>query len=93
MTSSVPDSFIRALNALPLGTHPGHVQGRRYLVSKTMFNEGRSLKLVAEEIGGRDYISLNFYDLRTGPRLFPCEMPVEKVVAFVTRFTPDQDAA
>ena len=93
MTSCVPEDFIRALKALPTGTHPGHVQGRRYLASKTVFNAGRSLKLVAEEIGGRDYISLNFYDLRTGPRLFPCEMPVEKVVAFVTRFTPDQDAA
>jgi hypothetical protein len=50
---------------------------------------GSSAKLVAEELGGRDYISLNLYRLRSGARLKPCEMPREKVVDFVTGLRPE----
>lgn len=59
------------------------------MTTRTIFNAGRSTKLVAEELGGRDYISLNFYDLRSGARLKPCEMPAEKVIAFVLAYQPD----
>ena len=56
---------------------------RRYVWSKSTFNSGKSWKLVAEELGGSDYISLNFYALASGARLYPCEMPAAKVIAFV----------
>ena len=46
-------------------------------------------KLVAEELGGPDYISLNHYALRSGARLKPCEMPEAKVRAFVLNLIPD----
>nr|WP_300036755.1 hypothetical protein [uncultured Roseobacter sp.] len=77
------------MSALPVGTHTGHAHGRRYIFTKTLFNKGRSVKLVAEELGGSDYISLNFYWLKTGRRLFPCEMSREKVTRFVTALVPD----
>ncbi|QBF33558.1 hypothetical protein CFI11_20420 [Thalassococcus sp. S3] len=72
------------MRAWPSGTSEGQARGRRYHVSKSVFARGKSIKLVAHEIGGTDYISLNLYDLSAGPRLFPCEMPMEKVLAFLT---------
>jgi hypothetical protein len=74
---------LRRLADWPEGTVHGTSGGRRYVVSKTCFAEGRSVKLVATELGGPDYISLNVYDLRRGPLLKPCEMPEQKVVAFL----------
>ena len=59
------------------------------MVTKTAFAGGRSIKLVAEELGGTDYISLNWYDLGAGARLKPCEMPAAKVIAFVQALVPD----
>ncbi|MEP2640480.1 hypothetical protein [Roseobacter sp.] len=56
---------------------------RRYVVSKSRFAGGKSIKLVAHELGGADYISLNLYRLRSGARLFPCEMSHRKVMEFV----------
>ena len=32
------------------------------------------------------------YNLQSGARLYPCEMPADKVIAFVTAFRADQDA-
>lgn len=82
-------SFATALAALPLGTFQGTADRRRYVVTKSAFAGGKSIKLVAEELGGNDYISLNWYDLGTGGRLKPCEMPAAKVTAFVLALAPD----
>ncbi|MFY0692500.1 MAG: hypothetical protein JXR14_11335 [Paracoccaceae bacterium] len=73
-----------AFEAIPRGTHRVTYQNRPYVLTKSAFSGGRSEKLVAEELGGPDYISLNLYRLPSGPRLKPCEMPVSKVIAFVT---------
>jgi hypothetical protein len=78
------------LSALPVGTHTGTAHGKRYVATRSLFNNGRSTKLVAEELGGTDYISLNLYDLTAGPGLYPCEMPAEKVIAFLRDFVPDE---
>lgn len=86
-------AFSVALAALPEGTVRGAAHTRRYVATKTLFNQGRSVKLVAEELGGADYISLNCYLLSEGPLLKPCEMSAEKVVAFVLGFVPDQEEA
>lgn len=82
-------SFAAALRALPEGTFTGRAQGRRYIVTRQVLNGGRTVKLVAEELGGSDYISLNWFDLASGPRLKPCEMPEAKVRAFVAGLRPD----
>ncbi len=60
------------------------------MVSKTCFAGGRSTKLVATELGGTDYISLNVYDLRRGPLLKPCEMPEQKVIAFLVDLSAEK---
>lgn len=80
---SVDAGFLKAFHALPEGTHRDRFDGRRYIWSKTAFKNGKSWKLVAEELGGPDYISLNLYALASGARLYPCEMPAAKVITFV----------
>lgn len=81
---SVDPDFLVAFDALPSGGYGGTFDGRRYRVTKTQMSNGRSQKLEAEELGGNDYISFNLYRLATGEALLkPCEMPEEKVVAFV----------
>ena len=84
-----PDDVAALLDSVPEGTGQGSAEGRRYVVTRSQFNGGRSTKLVAEELGGAEYISLNFYRLDSGARLFPCEMPAEKVIAFLRHYRPD----
>ena len=90
--SEAPSGFVDALATLPEGSSRGRAHGRTYIATKTSYNTGRSVKLVAEELGGADYISLNLYKLASGARLYPCEMPADKVIQFVTGFHPDQEA-
>ncbi len=75
---------------MPEGTFRGTAAGRRYVVSKTRHAGGRGWKLVAEELGGGDYISLNLYRTARGALLRPCEMPTDKVIGFVLGVSPDQ---
>lgn len=89
MTAS--EAFDRAFFALPEGTFTGTYNGRRYNVSRTVHVHGKSHKLVAHELGGADYISLNLYCLTDGRLLLrPCEMPSDKVRRFVIGLTPDR---
>ena len=81
-------AFLDAFDALPQGTFTGMSGGRRYIVNRSDFAGGAAQKLVAEELGGSDYISLNLYRLASGTLLKPCEMPEAKVVAFVLGFIP-----
>ncbi|APX12308.1 hypothetical protein [Tateyamaria omphalii] len=82
-------TFETALGALPCGTFQGTAHGRRYVVTKSRFAGDKSIKLVAEELGGADYISLNWYALASGGRLKPCEMPEAKVREFVVDLVVD----
>lgn len=83
-------AFLAAFDALPLGGYGGTYEGRRYRVNKSAYSSGRSQKLEAEELGGTDYISLNLYRLADGTALLkPCEMPEDKVVAFVLGVVAD----
>ena len=83
------DAFLKAFHALPFGTFTGQADGRRYQVTRRTYAKGRSHELVAHELGGADYISMNLYDLQSGARLKPCEMPEAKVVDFVLALDPD----
>ncbi|MFK7836376.1 MAG: hypothetical protein AB8B60_09165 [Sulfitobacter sp.] len=84
-----PADVVARIKALPDGTATGTAFGRKYIFTHSTFSAGKATKLVAEELGGADYISLNIYDLAKGAQLYPCEMPAEKVIAFVQAFTPD----
>lgn len=78
-SSDLPDWIDR----IPEGYSEGRYQNRRYGISKQLFNEGRSAKIYAEELGGNDFISLNYYRTQQADQLKPCEMPAAKVRAFL----------
>lgn len=59
-------------------------------MDKTTHAAGRSVKLLAHDLAGTDFVSMNLYHLSTGDVLKPCEMPEAKVRAFVMGFQPDQ---
>lgn len=82
------DAFLAAFDALPSETFEGLYEGKRYSVLRQDFSGGKSQKLVAQELGGADYISMNLYRLGSGALLKPCEMPEDKVVAFVLGVVP-----
>lgn len=84
--ADVPD----LVRDLPVGTYRGTANSKQYLATKSVFSGGRAIKLVARELGDADYVSLNLYDLARGPQLFPCEMPAEKVIAFLRNFLPSE---
>lgn len=78
--------FLAAFDRLPVGAFTAQYDGRSYNAARTQFADGKSEKLVAEEAGGPDYVSLNIYRLSDGRALLkPCEMPEAKVRAFVLR--------
>lgn len=82
------DDFVTAWDELPLGSFDGLFQGRRYSVTRTERDGGRQGWLWAEELGGSDRISANFYRLKSGLLLKPCEMAAAKVIAFVLNIEP-----
>ncbi len=85
-----PEGFLTAFFALPTGTFTGRADAKRYVASRQVLAGGKSHKLVAHELGGTDYISLNLYQTRnSGALLRPCEMPARKVVDFVLALIPD----
>jgi len=65
------------------GTSTGLYRGKKYAICKRSHNGGRSCKIYAEELGGSDFISLNFYQTKRGDLIKPCEMPEEKVIDFL----------
>lgn len=79
-------NLLSRIQALPLGYSEVYFQGRRYGVSRQDFNQGRSIKVYAEELGGQDFISFNYYQTQGGAGLKPCEMPEEKVYAFLNQY-------
>ncbi|WP_299080577.1 hypothetical protein [uncultured Ruegeria sp.] len=84
------DAFLTAFLALPIGTFTGTSARRRYVVTRQVFAQGKSHKLVAHELGGNDYISLNLYHAQnSGMLLRPCEMTARKVTEFVMALEPD----
>ncbi len=78
------DTVWSTLAAWPAGYFTAHYNGRHYGVTRSIHAGGQSTKLWAEELGGPDRVSLNIYAPPSGePALKPCEMPVDKVTAFV----------
>ncbi|WP_170469137.1 hypothetical protein [Ruegeria arenilitoris] len=86
---SAPAAFLNAFFRIPKGSSTGRAHDRRYIVSRTELAGGKSHKLVAQQLGGGDYISLNLYQTHSGDLLRPCEMPAEKVMDFVLDFVAD----
>ena len=79
-----------ALRRIPRGYSRGQYGGRRYGTTLTISADEKRVKLYAEELGGTDVVSFNFYRLH-GDRgvLKPCEMSARKVLDFLAGYTAD----
>ena len=75
--------LLEMIKRIPEGFSEGCFRGRKYGISKRSFNDERSFKIFAEEFGGNDFISLNFYLTTKDEKLRPCEMPEAKVIDFL----------
>jgi len=76
-------SYRERLKSFPDGAHEAFYKEKRYLMRKETLLDGRLIKLYAEELGGNDFVSLNYDETQTAPLLKPCEMPAQKVIAFI----------
>lgn len=73
------------IDHLPEGYSKGVYQGAKYGITKTTFTQGHSFKIYAKELGGTDFISLNYYITSQNEWLKPCEMAEAKVVDFLKK--------
>jgi len=79
--------FYTKLLALPNGVNNVYYLGKRYLLRKETLLEGKLLKVYAEELGGNDIVSGNYYPTMKGGMLKPCEMSDKKVIDFILNST------
>lgn len=75
--------FHQKIKSLDDGAYDVNFHKKRFLLRKQTHLKGRLIKLYAEELGGNDFISLNYYPEIKESLLKPCEMPVQKVISFV----------
>ena len=75
--------FYTKLLALPNGANDIRYLGKRYLLRKETLLDGKLLKIYAEELGGNNIVSGNYYPTMKGGMLKPCEMSDEKVINFL----------
>ncbi len=80
--------FYTRLLALPDGTNDVRYLGKRYLLRKETLLNGKLIKIYAEELGGNDIVSGNYYPTMKGGMLKPCEMSDRKVIDFVLNSKP-----
>ncbi len=78
---------LNSLKSIQEGYSEGIYNDTKYGITKTTFNSGKSIKLYAEELGGNDFVSLNYYITKTKELLKPCEMPEQKVIDFLKNVT------
>ena len=72
------------LDRIPTGYSEGLYRNARYGITREDLVDGRSTKVFARELGGNDFVSLNYYRTSAKDILRPCEMPREKVVRFLS---------
>lgn len=86
------DLLHSAILKLPLGYSEGRYLGKRYGLTRTDFNGGRSIKVYAEALGDIDFISFNYYRTQAENLLKPCEMPKTLVIRFLMGFVVISDS-
>ena len=75
--------YLKQIRKLPVGYSKVRCQNKKYGVTRTDFNNGRSHKVFAQELGGKKFISLNYYLTHKGEHLKPCEMTDKKDIDFL----------
>lgn len=79
-------SILERIKYLPNGYSEVTFQNKKYGVTRTDCNKGKSIKVYAEELAGTNIISLNYYITSKKEILKPCEMPDEKVIQFLNNY-------
>ncbi|MBC7390791.1 MAG: peptide methionine sulfoxide reductase [Opitutaceae bacterium] len=79
--------WVQKISSLPIGYSKVNYEGKSYGVSRADFNEGRSIKVYAKDLGGNHFISFNYYCTSTSNLLKPCEMSSEDVIHFLEHYT------
>ncbi len=80
--------IVQLITQIPVGYSEVMFEGNRYSLTCIPYNSNRSLKVFAQELGGNDFISFNYYTLESGPFLRPCEMLQSKVLNFLRGWKP-----
>lgn len=75
--------ILNQIQNIPEGYSEVMYNHKKYGLVKETFNDQKSFKIYAEELGGKDFISLNFYKMSHKNVLKPCEMPKDKVIHFL----------
>ncbi len=75
------------IQKIPEGYSEVIYNGKKYGLTREDRVGSLSIKVFAEEHGGKDFISFNYYRTKSGAsHLRACEMPDEKVVHFLENF-------
>lgn len=77
-------SITAIIESLPDGYTKVRFKAKAYGMTVSRFNNGKSIKMYAEELGGNDFVSMNYYFGTSKNYLKPCEMPEEKVTTFLS---------
>ena len=80
-------NLLKRIQQLPTGYSKVYYEKVKYGVTKSEFNQGNSFKIYATELGGNNFISLNYYCTSNNEILKPCEMPEEKVIHYLENYT------
>jgi hypothetical protein len=83
-----PVELAGLLDRVPEGWTPVRFEGRPYGLSRSDHAGGGAVSVYAEELGGSDVVSTNVYRTSAGDVLRPCEMPADKVLAFLRGWSP-----
>lgn len=75
--------ILNYIHKIPIGYSVASYSNQKYGVTRTDFNNGNSIKVYAQELGGTNFVSLNIYITSSRILLKPCEMPEEKVIHFL----------
>ena len=76
-------SWKQRIESIAIGYSQVVYGGKRYAVTRADFNNGKSIKVYAEELGGKHFISFNYYITNSARILKPCEMPEQAVIHFL----------
>ena len=79
------------VDLVPEGWTLVRFQGRPYGLIRTTRAGGRSVSVLAHELGGSDLVSANIYRTTGGDLLRACEMPEQKVLDFLRGWGRGQD--
>jgi hypothetical protein len=86
-----PGTLENLVDLVPEGWTLVEFDGRTYGLVRTTRAGGRSVSVLARELGGPDLVSANVYRTTKGDQLRACEMPEQKVLDFLLRWQPATD--